>query len=70
MSNRPKTTTSNPVSGLQFCNGQEHLRRQPQTDQWLQLGLNDPSLFIQHGIIDGKYVDSSDAKTFDVDGEW
>lgn len=36
----------------------------------VQLGLNDPSLFIQHGIIDGKYVDSSDGKTFDVDGEW
>ncbi|KAI9635468.1 succinate-semialdehyde dehydrogenase [Dioszegia hungarica] len=31
------------------------------------LGLDDGSLFIQKGIINGKYVDAEDGKTFDVD---
>ncbi|KAL7424562.1 hypothetical protein Q5752_000246 [Cryptotrichosporon argae] len=31
------------------------------------LGLDDPSLFIQHGIIGGKHVDAADGATFTVD---
>lgn len=35
----------------------------------LQLGLDDPSLFVQHGIIGGKHVDAQDGKTFSVDSK-
>ena len=34
-----------------------------------QLGLDDPTLFIQHGILNGKYVDAADGQTFTVDSE-
>lgn len=33
---------------------------------YTQLGLDDPSLFIQKGIIDGQFVDAKDGATFDV----
>ncbi|WVF70080.1 hypothetical protein IAT40_004867 [Kwoniella sp. CBS 6097] len=31
------------------------------------LGLDDPSLFVQKGFIDGKYVETASGKTFEVD---
>lgn len=38
-------------------------------DLWCQLGLDDPTLLVQNGVINGKKVDAEDGKTFNVEGE-
>ena len=58
MSNWPKVTAENPVSALLLL-----------SSLTVQLGLDDPTLFVQHGTINGKHVDAANGGTFDVDGE-
>jgi hypothetical protein len=63
MSNWPtKITKENPVSPMRTS-------ERAATAADTQLGLDDPTLFIQHGILNGKYVDAADGQTFTVDSE-
>lgn len=64
MSNWPKVTSENPVSRLCpiFFGSTDVIGI-------IQLGLDDPSLFIQKGFINGQYVGTQSGKTFEVNGE-
>lgn len=64
MSNWPKVTSENPVSRL----APSALDTTDIIDN-IQLGLDDPTLFIQKGLINGQYVGTQSGKTFEVNGE-